>query len=208
MTIKKKLCLYIYIYMMGRKSKMFWWQRNELIEQATDLPDCALPVSDTRCPFAYVKLCFQEEPIERRAPAELPKEHFGHRILVKCLQLSWVHCLCQVFFFLLVDGSGWLCCTLKNEHCYMCMPSWAFFEAVRLLSYSCWRVCCDQLHGFAESDFHFCVVLTWQATPWRFFLHFWLVTNRCCPDFRLLQLHGNQPVLFRLLFLLWLVTRQ
>ena len=31
---------------------------------------------------------WQEEPIERRAPPELPKEHFGHRILVKCLQLS------------------------------------------------------------------------------------------------------------------------
>ncbi|ESP02458.1 hypothetical protein LOTGIDRAFT_199704 [Lottia gigantea] len=30
----------------------------------------------------------EEEVIERRAPAEVPKEHFGHRILVKCLQLS------------------------------------------------------------------------------------------------------------------------
>ncbi|KAK6180566.1 hypothetical protein SNE40_012697 [Patella caerulea] len=30
----------------------------------------------------------EEEIIERRTPAEVPREHFGHRILVKCLQLS------------------------------------------------------------------------------------------------------------------------
>ncbi|XP_048256489.1 dedicator of cytokinesis protein 7-like isoform X1 [Haliotis rufescens] len=30
----------------------------------------------------------EEECIERRAPMETPKEHFGHRIHVKCLQLS------------------------------------------------------------------------------------------------------------------------
>ncbi|XP_070194616.1 dedicator of cytokinesis protein 7-like isoform X3 [Littorina saxatilis] len=38
--------------------------------------------------FSLYPLSEEEEPIERRTPAELPKEHFGHRILVKCLQLS------------------------------------------------------------------------------------------------------------------------
>ncbi|XP_059178065.1 dedicator of cytokinesis protein 7-like isoform X2 [Physella acuta] len=30
----------------------------------------------------------EEEVVERRSPPEVPKEHFGHRILVKCLQLN------------------------------------------------------------------------------------------------------------------------
>ena len=31
---------------------------------------------------------FQDEQIQRRQPAPLPTEHFGHKILVKCLQLK------------------------------------------------------------------------------------------------------------------------
>ncbi|XP_076463063.1 dedicator of cytokinesis protein 7-like isoform X1 [Babylonia areolata] len=38
--------------------------------------------------FSLYPLSEEDEPIERRALPELPKEHFGHRILVKCLQLS------------------------------------------------------------------------------------------------------------------------
>lgn len=38
--------------------------------------------------FSLYPLVEEEEAIERRTPAELPKEHFGHRILVKCLHLS------------------------------------------------------------------------------------------------------------------------
>lgn len=30
----------------------------------------------------------QEEPIERRCVPEVPKEHFGQRLLVKCLSLK------------------------------------------------------------------------------------------------------------------------
>jgi len=33
-------------------------------------------------------LFFQEEGIEKRVPATIPQEHFGQRILVKCLQLK------------------------------------------------------------------------------------------------------------------------
>lgn len=31
---------------------------------------------------------FQEEPIERLSVPEVPKEHFGQRLLVKCLSLK------------------------------------------------------------------------------------------------------------------------
>lgn len=31
----------------------------------------------------------EEEIIERRITAEIPSEHMGHRILVKCLQLKY-----------------------------------------------------------------------------------------------------------------------
>lgn len=35
-------------------------------------------------------ICFyvQEEPIERHCVPEVPKEHFGQRLLVKCLSLK------------------------------------------------------------------------------------------------------------------------
>ncbi|XP_070541056.1 dedicator of cytokinesis protein 7-like isoform X2 [Ptychodera flava] len=39
--------------------------------------------------FAIYQLSEEEEGIERRASAEIPKEHFGHRLLVKCLNLKF-----------------------------------------------------------------------------------------------------------------------
>ncbi|XP_055884538.1 dedicator of cytokinesis protein 7-like isoform X6 [Biomphalaria glabrata] len=38
--------------------------------------------------FSLYPMQDEEEVIERRSPPEVPKEHFGHRILVKCLQLT------------------------------------------------------------------------------------------------------------------------
>lgn len=35
-----------------------------------------------------IRVFFQEEGIEKRVPATIPQEHFGQRILVKCLQLK------------------------------------------------------------------------------------------------------------------------
>lgn len=31
-----------------------------------------------------------QEPVEKRLPATMPTEHMGHRILVKCLELTYV----------------------------------------------------------------------------------------------------------------------
>ncbi|XP_022240544.1 dedicator of cytokinesis protein 7-like isoform X2 [Limulus polyphemus] len=38
--------------------------------------------------FALYRIQNEEDVIERRLPAETPKQHLGHRILVKCLQLK------------------------------------------------------------------------------------------------------------------------
>lgn len=32
-----------------------------------------------------------QEPVEKRLPAIMPTEHMGHRILVKCLELTYVY---------------------------------------------------------------------------------------------------------------------
>ena len=38
----------------------------------------------------------EEDMIERRSQPEMPVEHLGHRILVKCTQLQWVSISFQV----------------------------------------------------------------------------------------------------------------
>lgn len=38
--------------------------------------------------FDIICFCVQEEPIERHCVPEVPKEHFGQRLLVKCLSLK------------------------------------------------------------------------------------------------------------------------
>ena len=38
--------------------------------------------------FAVYPQQHEEDLIEKRQPATLPREHFGHRLLVKCLQLK------------------------------------------------------------------------------------------------------------------------
>ncbi|PVD22808.1 hypothetical protein C0Q70_16064 [Pomacea canaliculata] len=38
--------------------------------------------------FSLYPLAEEEEPVERRTLPEIPREHFGHRILVKCLKLT------------------------------------------------------------------------------------------------------------------------
>ena len=39
-------------------------------------------------PHVVMFIFVQEEGIEKRVPATIPQEHFGQRILVKCLQLK------------------------------------------------------------------------------------------------------------------------
>ena len=38
--------------------------------------------------YCYDGRILQEEGIEKKVPATIPQEHFGQRILVKCLQLK------------------------------------------------------------------------------------------------------------------------
>ena len=45
----------------------------------------------TQTKLHNIIICIQEEGIEKRVPATIPQEHFGQRILVKCLQLKYVY---------------------------------------------------------------------------------------------------------------------
>jgi hypothetical protein len=45
------------------------------------------------CSHGYVCVVWQDEAVERCSVPEVPKEHCGQRIMVKCLSLKWVSVL-------------------------------------------------------------------------------------------------------------------